>query len=149
MFSEKNTSLASIDVVIVAVLEGGGGGEREMGRRQAAIVRIAPKKCVCPSLRARVFFVCLCLSRARGGIISVAVCLFSRFSLSSLVTGGRAPPFLFARLCFYTARTRQKKVCPFAQQKNEHIPLDGWTSPLPSPTNFSRKILEQITRSKN
>ena len=109
MFSEKNTSLASIDVVIVAVLEGGGGGEREMGRRQAAIVRIAPKKCVCPSLRARVFFVCLCLSRARGGIISVAVCLFSRFSLSSLVTGGRAPPFLFVRLCFY--------ICAHAAEK--------------------------------
>ena len=41
----KNTSLGSIDVVIVAVLEGGGGGERERGRRQAAIARIAPKKC--------------------------------------------------------------------------------------------------------
>lgn len=38
----KNTSLESIDVVIVAVL--GGGGERERERRQASIGRIAPKK---------------------------------------------------------------------------------------------------------
>ena len=62
----KNTSLGSIDVVIVAVLEGGGGGERERGRRQAAIARIAPKKCVCPSLRARVCFLCVCVFRARA-----------------------------------------------------------------------------------
>ena len=92
------------------MLKGGGGGERERGRQQASIGRIAPKKVyVSLAAPARVFFVCLCLSRARGGIMSVAVCLFSRFSLSSLVTGGRAPPFLFVRLCFY--------ICAHAAEK--------------------------------
>ena len=91
----ENTSLGSIDDVIVAVL-GGGGGERERGRRQASIGRIAPKKSSLEGLwhyrayRQQIVLTVFVRSkepRKRRKKSTLSQCFYSLFCIQNYVSG--------------------------------------------------------------